>query len=842
MLKNNNQPAVKRLGIRALQQNRTRNLFAILAIILTTFMFTTVFSIGFSLAKNMNTMLLRQQGSKTTIMLQQPSREQQKQAEKAKNLNAAGIQVLVSTVTDKTGEKKIFLNYYNKTEFQENFSPAISDVNGSYPKKEQELMLSKAALDALEIRKPKRGMGIILLSEGKELHFTLSGWFTDYITATGGFPGLVSEAYMRKQGLSVEKDGWLCLSAKVGRQGALLEELEDLVTLRDGQKFDSSYDMQDENIDTAVVIAVAIGFMGMIIILSGYLLIYNVMYISVTKDIRFYGMLKTIGTSPSQIKKLVKMQTKRLSVLGIPIGILLGTLVSFGMVPYALEMFGNGMSGVMPKEISFNPLIYIGTILFAVITVTISCRKPAKLASKVSAVEALKYNGQLVKAKAKKSTGGGKIYKMAFRNVFRERKRAILVFASLFMGTMAFLTVDTFLGSMKLDNYVDYYLPNDFTIFTYSGIGDNTTEEEKSYQQEANKLIEDIARLDGITHLSVNHSADYAILRFDEKVFAPFMKNEFEEGKELQEAIDFYKNATDEERAYAGPVISVSKEMIENYNKRASQKMDLERFEEGEICLVGFVNTKEQAEEVRGKRITLIDNTSKKELELEVGACPLRTESMGINIGYYWQKGGAPSCILISEKAMNRFCKNTSIDNIIVDCEADAEPLVRKEIVRMTKVNTAVLQTEIKSEMTADFQSSMSAMNILGGGISIVLILIGVINFINVMMTGVFTRRVELAVMESVGMTKKQIRKMLCMEGMYYGVLSIVLILTIGNVIIYMIANLARQIADYAVFYYPVALMCCIAAAILGICIAIPSIVYHTLSKESVTERLRSGE
>lgn len=64
----------------------------------------------------------------------------------------------------------------------------------------------------------------------------------------------------------------------------------------------------------------------MIIVFSGYLLIYNVMYISVTKDIRFYGMLKTIGTAPKQIKKIVKMQAFRLSVIGIPVGILLGTL------------------------------------------------------------------------------------------------------------------------------------------------------------------------------------------------------------------------------------------------------------------------------------------------------------------------------------------------------------------------------------------------------------------------------------------------------------------------------------------------------------------------------------
>ena len=71
------------------------------------------------------------------------------------------------------------------------------------------------------------------------------------------------------------------------------------------------------------------------------------------------------------------------------------------------------------------------------------------------------------------------------------------------------------------------------------------------------------------------------------------------------------------------------------------------------------------------------------------------------------------------------------------------------------------------------------------------------------MLTGVFTRRQELAVMESVGMTKKQIRKMLMFEGVYYGTITIGLILTLGNAIVYAVARLAQKTADYAVFNYP---------------------------------------
>lgn len=848
MLKNNNQIAVRRISRRSLKQNRTRNLFTVLAIILTTFMFTTVFGIGFSLVRNMKTMYLRQQGTKASITLARPSKEQKKQAEKAKNLHAAGIRIPAGEGTDITGEISILLNYYDEVEFQKNFLPAVSDLKGNYPKKEGEIMLSRAGLSEMGIKEPKIGTEVTLMVDSQQKIFRLCGWFTDF-SYHAGFLGFVSKTYVDEMGLTEEGEGLLSLSAKPGKQSVLLQELEGMVKLEKDQKFEFSFDIQEENQDVEVVTAIAVILMGLIILSSGYLLIYNVMYISVTRDIRFYGMLKTIGTAPSQIKKIVKKQVVRLSLLGIPIGIILGTILSFAVVPYAMKMFAAGASAVsiMPSTISFNPFIYGGTVLFAIVTVAVSCRKPAKLASKVSPVEALKYNGQnQVKTRARKSTHGGKLYKMSFRNVFREKKRAILVFASLFMGTMAFLTVDTFLGSLKLENYVERYLPNDYTIYTNSNENymdpdseENTPEKKESYSQAVEQLVEELGKIDGITNLSLNRSAD-ANIRFDEKLFMPFLKQEFPDAKSRQEAIDRYKNPSSKEEAYSAPVIAISTEMIDRYNQKARQKIDRERFEKGEVCLTGTLNEKSQSNAMRGKTITLEDKESKRTLDIEVGACMLPGEDYGINVGYSWMMPGAPDCILVSDAVLKRLCDTANVDSIIIDCDPQKESQVTAAIKNLVKANVAVLSTEIKSEQKEEFETSMSAMDVLGSGISFVLILIGVINFINVMLTGVFARKGELAVMESIGMTKKQIRRMLAYEGLYYGGITLLLILTLGSGIIYLIADMAAKIADYAVFHYPALKMFVISAVIMLICIIVPAAVYQPLSKESVTERLRN--
>ncbi len=215
------------------------------------------------------------------------------------------------------------------------------------------------------------------------------------------------------------------------------------------------------------------------------------------------------------------------------------------------------------------------------------------------------------------------------------------------------------------------------------------------------------------------------------------------------------------------------------------------------------------------------------------------SEDYGIDVGYYYQKTAAPEVVIISDAAIYELTSTPDINTITADCDKNAESYVKSKIKEYAKTNASVLDIDIKSEIASGFKTSMSTMNIIGGGISLILILIGIINFINVMLTGVYTRLNEISVMESVGMTKKQVKKMLIFEGMYYGIITIVLVLTIGNSIIYLIAKLASQIADYATFYYPYGLMFVIAAVIMAICTVVPVIVYRTISHASITERLK---
>ena len=107
----------------------------------------------------------------------------------------------------------------------------------------------------------------------------------------------------------------------------------------------------------------------------------------------------------------------------------------------------------------FHPSIYILSVIFSAITVWIACNAPAKAAGKNSPVEALKFqNFAPKKTKSRNSTNGGKLHIMAFHNVFRDKKRAILVFMSLFMGITMILGVNGVIGSMNAENFIKEYM------------------------------------------------------------------------------------------------------------------------------------------------------------------------------------------------------------------------------------------------------------------------------------------------------------------------------------------------------------------------------------------------
>ena len=266
---------------------------------MTTFLTAVVFALGFSYWNTVTLRTLRMNGMDYDVELSEPRPDQ----------------------VDKTQ-----LYWLDSVCWEKQCIPALEFYEGSYPEREEEIMLSESALTAMGIERPETGMRLSLeyyplSGEGDgrigSKEFILSGYFRDY---TGRMKGYVSRPFLEKSGAKQTDftQGTLKISLKnplYTRQD--IEKLQQEAAL-DRQVIKADYDTSVNFWKTAV------GLAGMLLMIlsAGYLSIYNTLYISISRDIRYYGQLKTIGMTSVQLKGLVYRQALWNALAGIPAGLL----------------------------------------------------------------------------------------------------------------------------------------------------------------------------------------------------------------------------------------------------------------------------------------------------------------------------------------------------------------------------------------------------------------------------------------------------------------------------------------------------------------------------------------
>lgn len=180
--------------------------------------------------------------------------------------------------------------------------------------------------------------------------------------------------------------------------------------------------------------------------------------------------------------------------------------------------------------------------------------------------------------------------------------------------------------------------------------------------------------------------------------------------------VKFYETTTEKTAQYSAPLISINTKMVESYNKTAAQKVDMEAFERGEICLIGYLDSEDATKRMQGRTITLRNADTGNERKITVGAALQDDER--ITAGYYWVLGGAPDAIFVSDQVMDSLFPDTEVDCIIANAKKGKEPDVTPSVERIVKGNAIILASDIRSVEAADFKKSMMSLEVIGGGIS----------------------------------------------------------------------------------------------------------------------------
>ena len=190
--------------------------------------------------------------------------------------------------------------------------------------------------------------------------------------------------------------------------------------------------------------------------------------------------------------------------------------------------------------------------------------------------------------------------------------------------------------------------------------------------------------------------------------------------------------------------------------------------------------------------------------------------------------------------------KQKEIDRVVfkteqLDTDGQHDESILQELKQIT-ASQANIDIISRYERREEMQEYLITAKVLGTGLSVILLLVGVMNFVNTMVVNVNTRRYELAVLESIGMTKRQIKRMLFMEGFYYWGVSLSLAVTIGTAIFILLYMIFSKVAYYAVFSYPFIPLVLVSGLVLLICLIVPIWVYKTDVNIPVVERLRLTE
>lgn len=828
---NNNKAIINRLAKNSFIANKRRNLFSIIALILTAFMITSVFSIGFSYFETYKIQQIRTMGTTADAAITNPTEEQIKQLENLSFVSDFGIsQRLGSIDTSNMKDALLGIVWLDDKEWQLHRLPTISDVHGNYPVAQNEIMLPTWVLEQMGISSPQIGMSVELsyqLENGQQHikeNFVLSGYYTDYLSTRTNHRGYiyVSTSFREATKLPFTNGGSAMLTFSSDNIKQNCDRLENSLTLTTGQ----SLEIVPTNEANGSMLIFGLVFTIFLIAFSGYLLIYNVFYISVSKDTHFFGQLKTIGTTKKQIKQIIRKQVLWTSVISIPVGLILGGLFSFWIVPYALNMMysGNTDTGI---KISFSPLVFVGATVFTFLTAFIGSMKPAKIAGSISPIAALRYTGmENIKKESKHKKSGIKLYRMAWENIFRKKKSALLVFASLCFGLFLFLISTGLLSSLSPQNFVNQWGEADFVLtYQMSTEGEPITEE----------MLSEIQQIESIDDLRLTYSPMSVTtdVEYDETVFGKYIKS-----LDNKSGIDFSTNEKINaytQNFYSG-IYGIDTRYVQELNQVTAYPIDVKSFENGEILLLTQTFDDDGKNLFKpGEKITI--ETQNGQHTFTVGESFLE-DSFQSGRGH--MRGTAPD-IFISQNALKELFPNYKIFRVAFNTNGTNDI----EILNQLKVITAAhseIQIISRYEKRIEMNEYIITTRILGIGLSLVLLLIGVINFINTMVVSVNTRRHELAILESIGMTKQQIKKVLLYEGCYYWGISFALVITLGNGIYTLLYFVFRQSVPYAVFIYPLFPLILVAVIVLFICLYVPVSTYKAENKNSIVERLRTME
>ena len=582
-----------------------------------------------------------------------------------------------------------------------------------------------------------------------------------------------------------------------------------------------------------ITLLLIVGLVASLVIIATIATIYNSFSIAISERKNQFGILNSIGATKSQIMKLVFLEGFLVSIVGIPIGLLSGTIAIDIVFKVIKTFFKTSMFGELGLRVVFSPIVLIISTLVILLTIFISAIIPAINAAKISPLEAIKNSSNLKVGKIKSSKLIKKIFKtegeLAYKNLRRNKGKFRITLFSLVISIVIFISFNGFVDMFIEANQINYgSITNDLTLY----------ENNLLTKEEVQKTIDELKKINGLKDVAIDKGYNLNV-HVDEKNINKDLRESLKQSRYVDMDNSNYNFINS--RLYIPGYFSISNiKLSEGKFDRKTAKAEngviLVRYsyqeslaKKGKVVLSNY-----KVGDTLNCTITSYDSDGKesaKEVKLKILA--ITDEILTGNNQYPETSFGVVAYDDLIPSLGIKDDKSSSNSYYVA---TNQEKSTRDEVKKVAEENNLSVIDSI--DEAQKLEQTMNVMKIFVYGFIVVISLVSVTNIINTISTNINLRKREFAVIKSIGVTPQGFKKMIYMESILYGILSLLYGIPIGicmNVLMNKI--LEGMITVQTLIPYKAILICVV--AIFVITFIASYIPLKKMSKENIIDNIR---
>ena len=794
------------------KRNRTRSVLIMTAICLTTMLLVIISTIGNGLILLQKDQAASSYGSNYGLFIAADG-TQLKEVERRAEISDIGIMCTEGIL--KGNENGGFVSADETVRKMLPYNQEYVLKEGTYPEKAQEIAAGRAFFDAVGYHDVKVGDTVTLeyrsgmQSEYAPVEFTVSGilYDRDEYTIEASYVVFGSQDFYNERVAEGDRQYniyfTLSDSANVSMNNVapVIKEIADSCGIDQKNVIINDLYLQWV-LQPSYEMIVVCGTLILGIVLFSVVVIYNIFQVGIAQKVQEYGKIKALGATRKQMKQLIFREGILLAVPSIPLGLLFGFLIAKVSFNWLVEQGNLVSSGIKNHQVPlFSLTIMLICIFVSFLTVVLALRKPMKIVSRISPIEATRYldGSKTQKQGRRKGRKDVTVFSMAMANVTGNPKRTIGTILTMGFSCVLFVIISNYVGNIDTEhearlsvNHGQFELQLDYSAEYDERYPENNLDTILTDDPLDDSLIEEIKSIPGVTDVMT------------------------------REIVSVNLNGT------RFPATIVSKKDFDFMRQEGDiGSMDYDQAVKNGDIFFGWSTWMEQDGYAPGESIAF-------DFENGSGTYTYQGKIAGSFVS-------ADTYLVIPEgvyRSMNP--RGTAYGYLWVDCDkkdvASVEQSLNTLISNTSHIKMDTYHAQLQS---AEFASSMMK---LGCYLFMAIVgLIGFMNMANTMIMNITTKKQEYGILQAVGMTNKQLNLCLQLQGLMFTVGTICIALIIGLPLGYALFSYAKHIGIFGMNIYHVPIVPIFSMIFLvGLLqIVLSCVLSSNLKKETLVERIR---